>query len=249
MARCWPLQMPHTAKAVLVSLADNANDEGVCWPSVALICERTCLSERAVQGAVAWLVKHGAVRRELRIGHSTTYVVTPSKYAQPVDNPRTRCTPAGDAPPQEMRGTPAGDAPPPPHHVHPPPAPRAPLTVIEPSVEPSRNRERSARGARIPADCPTTDDRQWARQNFPAIDVAAVAAEFRDYWAAVPGHRGVKLDWSGTWRNWLRREARHARPAARASPAPSRYASTIAQLTGRTQEDPNVIDTVARVVG
>jgi hypothetical protein len=31
-----------------------------------------------------------------------------------------------------------------------------------------------------------------------------VAAEFRDYWAAVPGQKGVKLDWPATWRNRIR---------------------------------------------
>jgi hypothetical protein len=29
-------------------------------------------------------------------------------------------------------------------------------------------------------------------------------AKFRDYWKAVPGQKGVKLDWDATWRNWLR---------------------------------------------
>lgn len=29
--------------------------------------------------------------------------------------------------------------------------------------------------------------------------------KFRDYWRAVPGAKGRKLDWDGTWRNWMRR--------------------------------------------
>jgi len=29
-------------------------------------------------------------------------------------------------------------------------------------------------------------------------------AKFRDYWRAVPGQKGTKLDWDATWRNWLR---------------------------------------------
>jgi hypothetical protein len=55
MAACWPLQMSPTAKAVLVSLADQANDQGACWPAVATLCERTCLGERAVRNALRWL--------------------------------------------------------------------------------------------------------------------------------------------------------------------------------------------------
>lgn len=50
MSACWPLQgMSPSQKAVLVSLADQANDDGVCWPSVESIGRRTCLSERAVR--------------------------------------------------------------------------------------------------------------------------------------------------------------------------------------------------------
>ncbi len=39
-------------------------------------------------------------------------------------------------------------------------------------------------------------------------------ARFRDYWAAVPGAKGVKLDWDATWRNWIRR-AKDFEPAKR----------------------------------
>ena len=42
-------------------------------------------------------------------------------------------------------------------------------------------------------------DREWFRQQHD---------EFVDYWIAVPGQRGVKLDWNATWRNWIRRNAR-----------------------------------------
>jgi hypothetical protein len=33
--------------------------------------------------------------------------------------------------------------------------------------------------------------------------------KFRDYWDAVPGQKGVKLNWNATWRNWCR----NARPS------------------------------------
>ena len=37
-------------------------------------------------------------------------------------------------------------------------------------------------------------------------DVPNMWAEFVDYWVAVPGQRGVKLDWLATWRNDVRRK-------------------------------------------
>jgi hypothetical protein len=115
MSACWPLQgMTATQKAVLISLADNANDEGVCWPSVSNISLRTCLSERAVQGAIKWLCSVGALATSDRTGRSTVYTVTPEAYAPPQQlHPRSKCTPADGAgpPPQELHPTPAGAAP------------------------------------------------------------------------------------------------------------------------------------------
>ncbi|WP_341785685.1 helix-turn-helix domain-containing protein [Pseudomonas nicosulfuronedens] len=81
MSACWPLQgMSPAQKTVLISLADQANDDGVCWPSVASIAMRTCLSERATQGALKWLEEHGAVERDRRNQRSTLYKVTPGNY-------------------------------------------------------------------------------------------------------------------------------------------------------------------------
>lgn len=84
MGLCWPLKMQPTAKSVLISLADNANDQGYCWPSIATICIRTCFSKRAVIDAIAWLESAGALVADRTNGRHTTYVVTPSKYVEPV---------------------------------------------------------------------------------------------------------------------------------------------------------------------
>ncbi|MFC4729496.1 helix-turn-helix domain-containing protein [Coralloluteibacterium thermophilus] len=81
---CWPLQMPPTAKAVLVSLADQANDYGECWPAIPTICERTCFSRRAVIAALAWLESAGALTADRSNGRKTSYRLTPSSYVQPV---------------------------------------------------------------------------------------------------------------------------------------------------------------------
>ncbi|MFU4797105.1 helix-turn-helix domain-containing protein [Pseudomonas aeruginosa] len=127
MSACWPLQgMSPAQKAVLISLADQANDQGVCWPAVDSIATRCCLSKRAVQQAIKWLRGAGIVSVEERQGRSTMYSVTPAAYAPPQEmHPSSKCTPAGNAP------TPAGNAP--------TPADAAPRTVIEPTREPSGN--------------------------------------------------------------------------------------------------------------
>lgn len=63
---CRPLAVKPARKAVLMCLADRANDDGEAWPSVPWICEWTCLGRTAVMGAVKWLEGAGlvTVRRE-----------------------------------------------------------------------------------------------------------------------------------------------------------------------------------------
>lgn len=87
----------------------------------------------------------------------------------------------------------------------------------------------SKRGTRIPDPFPITAEMvAWARENTPGLDHRAVTEAFADYWRAIPGARGVKLDWVAVWRNWLRKESeRH--PGGRARPAPmDRLAQTVA---------------------
>lgn len=52
-----------TDRLILLSLADHANDEGVCYPSIARLVKRTGLSERTVQSAIKRL--RGAGRLSL----------------------------------------------------------------------------------------------------------------------------------------------------------------------------------------
>lgn len=100
MAACWPLQMSPIQKGVLIALADQANDQGVCWPAVETIAERTCASERAVQEALKWLEEHGAISRERRTQRSTMYTVTPAHFTGKASKPchyvyRIEHTPTG----------------------------------------------------------------------------------------------------------------------------------------------------------
>ena len=80
LTACWPLQMPPTAKAVLVSLADNAHDDGHCWPSLTSIAERTCFGRTAVIDAIKWLEANGAIKADRSDRYRTTYTVTPSCF-------------------------------------------------------------------------------------------------------------------------------------------------------------------------
>jgi len=112
-----------TARLIMLALADHADDDGRCYPSIPRLCQRTGLSERAIQTNTRALVEQGYVRIVPGggKGNANLYFVSanpassaPFDAPNPAgDAPRTKCTPAGDAPqtPQEMRANPAGDAP------------------------------------------------------------------------------------------------------------------------------------------
>jgi DNA-binding transcriptional ArsR family regulator len=133
MTEAWKADMPSGRKFVLLSLCDNANDQGECYPSIPMIAKRCSMSERAVQGHVQDLRKAGILAIHERHGRSSIYTI----------NPRRICTPAESAPPQNL---------------HPTPAESAPITVIEPSIEPSVNRQAPRKAVSI--DRPDEVDEQ-----------------------------------------------------------------------------------------
>ncbi|HGM5118991.1 TPA: helix-turn-helix domain-containing protein [Stenotrophomonas maltophilia] len=121
MSQCWPLQgLSVTQKAVLISLADQANDEGVCWPAIATIGKRCCMSARAVRTAMDHLEVVGLLTRERRFNSSNVYAVTPDKFnadaavpkgkrkaAKGGDAPGAGATPHAGGAPDAPRGAPA----------------------------------------------------------------------------------------------------------------------------------------------
>ena len=71
----------------------------------------------------------------------------------------------------------------------------------------TEHKNKKQRGTRLPADCLLPVD--WAdfcKQERPDLVPRQVFDEFKDYWIAQPGQKGVKTDWDATWRNWVRRQ-------------------------------------------
>ncbi len=66
-----------------------------------------------------------------------------------------------------------------------------------------------SRGSRLPVDWQPGPEQESFAESLGIRNgaVHAELAKFRDYWAAQPGQKGVKADWTATWRNWLRRVA------------------------------------------
>lgn len=149
MTVAWRSDLPSGRKLVLLSLCDNANDQGECYPSMATIAKRCGMSERAAQGHVVELQKVGILSRVERHGRSTLYTI----------NPRRICTPAESAPPQILHPTPADSAPHPAESAPSVPAESAPITIIEPSLNHQyKHQPAKSRSSSIKADIFKVDD-------------------------------------------------------------------------------------------
>lgn len=142
-----------TDKSVLLALANHADPDGYCYPSIKRICLYTALSERTVQNALRRLEDAGFITAKERIGTSNLYKM----------HPRTSCT----QPPQEVHPTPAAAAPKPSYNHQ----------------EPSGNSNRARKSHRLPPDWnPDDGDLEWARQAYPNVEVKDETDRFRDYW-------------------------------------------------------------------
>ncbi len=116
-------------KLVLLKLADNASDQGECWPSVPYIAEQCEISERSVQNHIRQLVKDGLVRIEKRLAEnglnrSNVYHITlsgsganPAPYgaapapgggAAPAPRISQSFEPVNESPPNPQEGDDAG---------------------------------------------------------------------------------------------------------------------------------------------
>jgi hypothetical protein len=107
MTAVWEREdLSPTHKLVLLALADWANDEGLCWPSINRLSTKTSMTSRGVQKTIRTLEKMGFVRREESLGKGNRYWIS-----IPLNNvhPCTTFTP-------------------PLNHVHPTPEPRSPNT-------------------------------------------------------------------------------------------------------------------------
>ncbi len=82
----------------------------------------------------------------------------------------------------------------------------------------SKDSKKDKRGTRIDVGwTPSAAERAFGKQEgFSEFEIDREAQKFRDYWTACAGAKGVKLDWSATWRQWIRNSADRLgkRPAA-----------------------------------
>jgi hypothetical protein len=206
-----------TERLIMLALADHCDDEGRCYPSIARLCQRTGLSERAVQINTRKLVEAGYIRIALGGGKGNANLYFVSANPAP-DAPRTKCTPAPDAPqtPHLVRSNPAPDAPEP------------SLTTIgtvsikeaDASLMNAREKPPPKRGCQLPENWVPSDRNisDAEAREFTGDQINEQADAFRDYHRA----RGTTFkDWDAAWRTWLGNARRFARPSQASRPGPS----------------------------
>lgn len=139
MTRAWQTKCAtHTAKLVLLKLADNANDQGFCWPSIATVAEHCGLSGQGVRNQIRALEDAGLIKTERSEGRkSNRYHLFPTLNAVEGSTPH-----AVEGSPHAVEGQPPTPLAPTPHGVDP--------NRQEPSVQPSLNRE-GASDAGVPS--------------------------------------------------------------------------------------------------
>lgn len=124
MAAVWEREdLDASERLVMLALADHADDDGRCYPSIARLHKRTSMTDRGVQKVIARLVEKGFVSIIQNGGRSgaNLYIVSPTP------EPRS---PLNDVHPRTTFTTP-------PNVVPKTPEPRSPKpsrTIIEPSV-------------------------------------------------------------------------------------------------------------------
>lgn len=183
MAQVWELPISSTEKLVLLALADCANDEGECWPSIATIGRKACIGERSVQRSIQSLKDAGHLTRNEVNGKGCRYII----------HPRHNVTPATVAPV-------TNDTPPPPQW-HPTPATVAPKPSLN-HQEPSEKKKRAhvlPDGWKPSAFGPSTKSQRiidgWPPGHFE---------ERFEHFTAHHTAKGSKFeDWQAAWSTWV----------------------------------------------
>jgi len=91
-AMAWAYAQQNTKgaeKFVLVTLADAADDDGVCWPGRRFIAERTGISPAQVSRHLAKLEAKGLLRREERVREDGSRAS--NLYVLPLTPPTQKC--------------------------------------------------------------------------------------------------------------------------------------------------------------
>lgn len=219
--------MKQTERFVLLALADYANGNGECYPSIAGICRKTAMSERGVQAILRRLEADGWVTISTGNGRKNCNQYVFSDKINPAgDAPLEEETPQMDARnPADGCINPAGDAPEPSLTII---EPREPL-CISPRAKP-RKPETDLPEGWVPSDANVNHAQD---KGLSMQEINDAADSFRNY------HHSKQSrfrDWDAAWRTWISNAIKFGRSggmAGKAAPGGYGQGSSIASIAAR----------------
>jgi hypothetical protein len=216
--KCRDPELSSSRRMVMVVLANYAGDTGKAWPSQQLIADETGCGVRSIKDHLAWLEKAGFITRHTQNlgqgnGSRTSYQIHLDRLERTAPDAGEEIAGANIA--RAKKREPRCDIPHLTNRQEPSIDTIAKAIVApqppDPPESKSTGRVRgAARGNRIaPNWAPTITDYAFASsEGMTREDINREADKFRDYWIAKSGREACKLDWSATWRNWVRSDFR-----------------------------------------
>ncbi|EBH6933828.1 helix-turn-helix domain-containing protein [Salmonella enterica] len=177
-------------KLVLIKLADNANDNGECWPSYQHIADHCECSKCAVKEHISALIKLGLMTKENRVGVNNGKGNTSNVY-------RLHLT-STPVPPESTPPVPPKSTPVPPKSTPPvPPAGTRTSHSFEPVKEPLDNKKKLSS---MPEGFSPSASHQKMAEEY-GISLQEEFDKFTDHHIS----KGSKfIDWNRALNTWLR---------------------------------------------
>ncbi|MFQ4085918.1 helix-turn-helix domain-containing protein [Salmonella enterica] len=177
-------------KLVLIKLADNANDNGECWPSYQHIADHCECSKSAVKEHISALIKLGLMTKENRVGVNNGKGNTSNVY-------RLHLT-STPVPPESTPPVPPKSTPVPPKSTPPvPPAGTRTSHSFEPVKEPLDNKKKLSS---MPEGFSPSASHQKMAEEY-GISLQEEFDKFTDHHIS----KGSKfIDWNRALNTWLR---------------------------------------------
>ncbi|EBI1936543.1 TPA: helix-turn-helix domain-containing protein [Salmonella enterica subsp. enterica] len=192
-------------KLVLIKLADNANDNGECWPSYQHIADHCECSKSAVKEHISALIKLGLMTKENRVGVNNGKGNTSNVYrlhltSTPVPPESTPPVPPKSTPPVPPKSTGGSpkSTPVPPESTPPvPPAGTRTSHSFEPVKEPLDNKKKLSS---MPEGFSPSASHQKMAEEY-GISLQEEFDKFTDHHIS----KGSKfIDWNRALNTWLR---------------------------------------------
>ncbi|EIC5230513.1 helix-turn-helix domain-containing protein [Salmonella enterica] len=177
-------------KLVLIKLADNANDNGECWPSYQHIADHCECSKSAVKEHISALIKLGLMTKENRVGVNNGKGNTSNVYRLHLTSTPVPPESTPPVPPESTGGSPESTPPV-------PPAGTRTSHSFEPVKEPLDNKKKLSS---MPEGFSPSASHQKMAEEY-GISLQEEFDKFTDHHIS----KGSKfIDWNRALNTWLR---------------------------------------------